>query len=146
MTSCIDLRERFGDRYRVRYEDTGERRRGPAPWLAMIDCRRGHIYPHGGDQLAASTNNRGAVAKRLAALPCCRMVQDGDDGVNVVFDVTNFPTVATVMKPKRRRTLTPAQTAERTERLRKYRFSSASQNDSKGRRRVAGDTAGKVSN
>lgn len=130
--NCIDLKERFGQRCRIRYEDTD--RRGRDPWLAMIDCRHGHIYPHGGDLIGASTNNRGAIAKRLAALACVRVVQDGDDGINVVFNAADFLTVAAVMKPKRRRSLTPAQATERTERLRKYRFSPASQNDFRGRK------------
>lgn len=137
MPTCIDLKERFGQRCRIRYEDNGDRHRGRDPWLAMIDCRHGHIYPQGGDQLAASTDNRGAIARRLAALPCVRVMQDGDDGINVVFDAADFPTVAAVMKPKRRRSLTPDQIAERTERLRQYRFSTASQSDSKPRRRAA---------
>jgi hypothetical protein len=69
---CIDLKERFGQRCRIRYEDTSDRSRARDPWLAMIDCRHGHIYPHGGDQLGDSTNTRGPIAKRLAALPCVR--------------------------------------------------------------------------
>jgi hypothetical protein len=116
MTTCIDLKERFGRRFRLLYEEsyTTENRRGHDPWLLTIVCRHGHIYPHGRDQLAASTNSRGPIAKRLAALPCVRVVQDGDDGINVVFHIDDFTTVAAIMKPKRRRKLTAEHKAKLT--------------------------------
>ena len=127
MWQCIDLKEKFGDHYQVSYDESYEAERGHAgrlhdPWLLTIPCRHGHIYPHGGNYLGASTTNRGPVANRLAALPFVRLVQDGDDGVNVVFDVDDFEAVAAIMKPKRRRQLTTEQRAERVERLRKYQF------------------------
>jgi hypothetical protein len=62
-----------------------------------------------------------------------RVVQDGEDGINVVFDVRHFEEVTEVLKPRRRRRLTPEQLAKRTERLQKYRFSPASQNAGAGR-------------
>src|SRR4029078_10284998 len=97
------------------------------PWLLTIPCRLGHIYVHGGGFLGASTNRRGPVANQLARISGVRVVQDGDDGVNVVFHVDLFTQVAAIMKPKRRRRLSDQQKAERAERLRNYRFSAASQ-------------------
>ena len=140
MSNYIDLKERFGSRYRVTYEpsyaaERGERGRRHDSWLQTIPCQHGHIYPHGGELLGASTNHRGRVANRLAALPCVRIVQDGDDGVNVVFDVAEFETIAAVMKPRHRRRLSPEQVAARTERLQKYEFSPASQNAGAARKR-----------
>jgi hypothetical protein len=131
--SCLDLKVHFGDRFRVIHEesylaDHGEHGRAQDLWLLLIPCRHGHIYPHGGEMLGASTNRRGAVARHITAQPCVSVVQDGDDGVNVVFPMTDFDTVAAIMKPKRRRRLSAEQIAERTERLRKYQFSPASQN------------------
>jgi hypothetical protein len=60
----------------------------------MIVCRHGHIFPYGGDLLGASTNKRGAIAKRLAALSCVQVTQDGDDGINIVFHIGDFDEVA----------------------------------------------------
>jgi hypothetical protein len=108
--------------------ERGGRGRTRDPWLQMIPCRHGHIYPHGGEYLAASTNHRGSIAKRLAASIGVRISQDGDDGINAVFHEMDFDTVAAILKPKRRRRLTPAQIAQRIERLRKYQFSTAGQN------------------
>ena len=119
MTNCIDLQERFGDRYRVAYDESHEADRGPNarthdPWLLTLPCRFGHIYPHGGKLLGASTDHRGPIANRLAALSCVHVVQDGDDGINVAFNVAAFDQVAAVMKPKRRRRLTPEHSAKLT--------------------------------
>jgi len=99
MLTYIDLDAIFGRRFRVCYEksyraERGEDGRRRDPWLLTIPCRHGHIYPHGGQDLAASTTHRGPIAGRLAALPCVRVVQDGDDGVNVVFNVADFDQVA----------------------------------------------------
>jgi hypothetical protein len=87
--------------------------------------------------LAAATNTRGPIARRLAALPCIRAVQDGDDGINLVFHVSDFAKVAAILKPRRKRQLTPEQKADRVARLRKYQFRPASQSDYKPQRRDA---------
>jgi integrase len=58
--------------------------------------------PWGGDTLAACTDKAGSVAKRLKALPYCSVLQDRDDGANVVFPADRFQEVAATMKPRRR--------------------------------------------
>jgi hypothetical protein len=108
VVECVNLRERFGDRYRVGYEesyyaDRGDSARKDDPWLQIVLCQHGHIYPRGGQGLAASTDKRGTVAKRLAALDCTTMLQDVDDGINAAFHVDDFDRVAQLMKPRRRR-------------------------------------------
>jgi hypothetical protein len=127
MATCINLKKRFGDLFQIRHEagDQAERDNGGRlrdPWLFTIPCKHGHIYPHGGDYLVASTDHRGPIANQLAALECGRVIQDGNDGVNVKFHVDDFDHVAAIMKPRRRRRLTPSQRLERAERLRDYRF------------------------
>jgi len=64
--------------------------------------------------LAACTRTAGPVAMRLRSLPFAEVAQDGADGVNVVFPVDRFDEVAAIMKPRRRRVLSP----EARERLR----------------------------
>jgi hypothetical protein len=138
MTVCIDLKAKFGERYQVFREESGQAKRCEGrhydPWLLTIACRHGHIYPHGADYLAVSTNHRARIANRLAALPGVRIVQDGDDGINAIFHVDDFDEVAAIMKPRRRRRLTPGQRTEREERLRKYQFAPAT-HDAGGERR-----------
>jgi len=124
---CVNLKERFGKRFKVRYEesrraDRGDGARLPDPWLMILLCQRGHIFPWGGDRLAASTDSPGATARKLAALPGAILHQDGADGMTVVFDVADFAAVAALMHPRRRRQMTEAQRAAATERLAKYAF------------------------
>lgn len=142
MAQCVNLMNSFGNHYKIKYEESyvaerGEQGRVEDAWLLTIPCKHGEIYPHGGQLLGASTNNRGPIANHLAALSVVRIVQDGDDGVNAVFDVDDFDQVAAVMRPKRRRKLSDEQRAERVERLRDYQFSSASHDAGKNRRRDA---------
>jgi len=111
---CINLRERFGRRYRVEYEESyfaeyGSHARVEDPAYMILLCKYGHIYPAGGNLLAASVDGHPIVANRLGRLPCCRVEQDGDFGeLTVVFDVADFDTVARIMRPRRRRRLSAA--------------------------------------
>ena len=113
---CVNLREDFGRRYRVRYEESyrAEHGRGRTrdPWLMILDCRCGHFLPWGGNLLAASVDGHPNIAGRLRALSCCTVVQDGNFGeLTATFDVADFQIVAKIMKPKkrRRRVMTPEQ-------------------------------------
>ena len=122
---CVNLKREFGETYRVRYEESYYAEYGPTarkedPWLMVIPCRNGCICPAGGRDLVACTNHLGPVANLLKALPFARMVQDGDDGSNVVFDVDHFEEVARIMKPRKRRRLSPEEKAIRTKRLQEY--------------------------
>jgi len=134
---CVNLRERFGGRYRVEYEESyfaqyGPRARVDDPWLQIIPCQRGHIYPWGPSTLAASTNNWGPTARKLAALDFTTVWQDGDDGMTILFPLERFPEVAALMRPKRRRQMTEEQRRAAVERLAKYAFTPARQNAGKG--------------
>jgi hypothetical protein len=81
----------------------GPRARVNDPWLKIIPCRAGHICPWGGSTLAAVTDKAGPTARKLAALPGATLWQDGSDGATVLFDVAEFPRVAQIMHPRRRR-------------------------------------------
>jgi hypothetical protein len=129
---CVNLRERFGRRYRVEYEESYYAERGPGaraddPWLQIIPCRAGHIYPWGPAMLAASTSSRGSTARKLAALPGATLWQDGSDGMTILFPVERFPKVAALMHPKRRRQLSPEQKAKLLEAGAKHRFTDGAQ-------------------
>ena len=125
--TCVDLVERFGDRYRVGYEQSylaehGDRGRADDAWLRIILCQHGHIMPWGGETLAAVTAKAGPVARRLAALRGVTLWQDGSDGATVLFPVTMFEAVAEVMLPRRRRRLSPENRRAAGERLARFRF------------------------
>lgn len=124
MSDCINLRERLGHRFRVAMEEShgkvsGKQGRAGDPWLQIIPCRNGHISPYGGEELAACTKARGQIAKRiLDEVQSAVMWQDGQDGCNIRFHVSDFDAVASVMVPHKRRVGSP----QAAERLSAYRF------------------------
>ena len=126
---CIDLKERFGRRYRIGYDESyhaehGLNARIHDPWLMIVVCKFGRIFPHGGTTLAASVDGYPKVAGRLRRLSCCRVHQDGDFGeLTVVFHVADFPKVAKILRPRRRRQVSPRE----RERLRAMGFKKGSQ-------------------
>ena len=110
MSTPIDLRREFGHRWKIGLDEAA-RGRWTDPWLYMIECRHGEIFPWGDDKLAASTTGPGAVAKRLVRLADVEAVHDGSDGVTVVFPRGRLSSVTGIMKPRRARTASPTQLA-----------------------------------
>lgn len=117
MVTCINLRERFGKRYRVTHDpayagEYGEHGRTEDPWLQLIVGRAGHVFPWGGDTLAASTNRRGPLTLKLAAIEGAKLVQDRTDGATVTFPVDRFAEVARLLRLRTRRRLSPEHKAK----------------------------------
>ncbi len=108
---CVDLKATFGNRYRYEWDAAywAERsvfRAVEAPWLTIIPCKFGKIYPHGGRKLAAYCNAGGAKRKELETLPSVQVVQGGGADcpeVIVTFDVAEIEQMAQVLKPRRPR-------------------------------------------
>lgn len=127
MPTCLNLRETYGDKYRVAYEESyyaehGSGSRADDPWLQIIPCQHGHIGPFCTNRLFASTDRRGPTARALRALDCCEVWMDGDDGLSVMFAPADFKRVAAVMKPKRKRQLSPERRAALIEAGKSNRF------------------------
>lgn len=99
---CVNLCADYGARYVVKFEESRQGRERD-PWLMVLPCKIGHVFPWGGSKLAASVDGYPRLAKRIASLPTARVHQDGDDGTTIVFDVAQFDAVAKIMRPKRRR-------------------------------------------
>jgi hypothetical protein len=141
---CINLKERFGRRYRVQYEESfyaerGERARADDPWLQIIPCQRGHLYPWGPSTMAAATSTRGPTAHRLAAMPYTTIHQDGSDGITVLFPVAKLPEVAGIMGARRRRQPRPLTDAQRAAlAAHAFRPRHATKCDSEAQKAVAG--------
>lgn len=108
------------------------------PYAMLLPCRHGHIYLHGPRTLGAATRRRGAIARRLAALPGVQVVQDGADGINAVFDWSDFDAVAAVMLPRRRRRLSLEHRAKLAESNRQFRFASNRDFEEPGQRDTGG--------
>lgn len=137
---CINLKQRFGKRFKVDYEESyfAERsiRSVEDPWLMVMPCRAGHIFPWGGTRLAfAVDTGHTQLAGIMRRLPCCETVQDGDDGeVNASFDVADFDEVAAIVRPRRRPQLSDEQRDRLREHMLAVRERSATQ---KNRDRIA---------
>ena len=124
--NCINLKERYGDKYRVRHEDWTWGRKSHIssdPWEMVILCKYGHVCPWGGNDLAACTDRSGRIAAQLKRLPFVEVWQDGSDGANVVFDASTLGEVMRIMRPRLRRRLSPEQRAIATARLQALRGS-----------------------
>jgi hypothetical protein len=104
---CVDLREiAKAKRWRWRYEESykAERNadaRGDGRWYVELACRRGTIYPHGGDELAASVSRPAVLRELLALGDDVKVHQRGDLEATVRFPAALLDQVAGVLKPRR---------------------------------------------
>ncbi len=96
---CVNLRQRFGDRYKITFDPALEVRGDP--WMMQIPCRFGTIYPHGGDILAVECDYHPGIAARITALGLYER-QSGHSERTFLFHVDDFAKVAEVVKPRRR--------------------------------------------
>jgi hypothetical protein len=128
MFECVNLIDRFGDKYKIGwdscYNPKGRPKEKLAPWYMTVPCERGTIYPHGDLKLGVMVDYRPITANLLAESGVCELYQDCDREKTFLFDVADFDTVAEIVKPRRKRRLTPEQREKNVERLKKYRFDS----------------------
>lgn len=120
MESCINLLARYGDTYRITHDEAAESRQDP--WMMQIPCRWGTIYPHGNDMLAVTVDYHPGIAKRVAAIPGVKLVQDGDAEKTFLFPAALFDAVACVVLPRWRRKLSVEHKARLAESNLAYRF------------------------
>jgi hypothetical protein len=125
---CINLESRVGSRYRITFDEAynakGKHRDNLDPWYLQIRCRYGCIYPEGGDWLRLDLDHHNQIAGRVAELPGCELVQDGDFEKTIRFPVSQFPQVAAIVHPHRRRQYSEAERAAIKTRLARHHFKS----------------------
>ena len=128
LATCINLLERFGTRFRITFDEAYDpahrQRENLDPWAMQIPCRRGVIYPHGGDVLAVEVDGRPRLASQLREIPGVTELHDGNGEWTFLFPVTMFDTVAAIVLPRVKRRLTDEQKAAARERLAGYQFKS----------------------
>lgn len=126
-STCINLLDRFGDRYRITFDPAYDAKHRPRekldPWMMVIPCRVGEIYPFGGSTLVIEIDGHRRIRGRLARLDCCEGHQDGDDCGSFRFDMSDFDTVAEIVKPYRRPQLSPEEREARRQRMNSVRQS-----------------------
>jgi hypothetical protein len=111
-TPCPDLHVLFGDKYQIALDPAAltraERR---DPWLQVIPCRYGVIYPFGEGLLAVDVDYHPKTATRLAGIPGVRLHQYGDHERTFLIPVELFEEVARVVRPLRKYQSSPRQLA-----------------------------------
>ena len=98
---CINVESRFAG-YRLGYDDPAFRGTSD-PWLKRILCRSGFVAAHGGTELVACTSGKRSKAAQVMRTDMrFRVTQDGDDGINAVFDVKDWRFVFELMGARRK--------------------------------------------
>ena len=122
----INLRDRFGNKYKITfdtcYDPKGRSRDKLDPFMMQIPCQYGTIYPDGKHHLRIDIDHHIPTANRVARLPGCELVMDGDFEKTIRFHIERFDAVAAIVKPKRKRVLSETQRDECARRLRPYHF------------------------
>ena len=121
MSECINLRERFAEKYKTTFDPAYDGRPRNDPWMMQILCKFGTVYPFEGNKLAVEVDYHPKAAQALASLEGVRCHQDGDREKTFVFPVDLFDRVAKIVQPRKRRRLSP----EQTQALAPYAFQSA---------------------
>lgn len=118
MNSCINLKSKFGSKYRITfdqsYESKGIHKKNLDPWYMQIPCRSGTIYPVGGNNLAVEIDYHNGIAKKISTIPGVICTQDGWKEKTYQFDVSLFDQVAELVTPKKKRKVTPMTEEQKT--------------------------------
>lgn len=109
---CVNLLNRFGARYKITfdpaYDPKGRPRDKLDPWMMVIPCERGEIYPYGGNALAIDIEDRPVTAKQVGKLPSTTPHQQGDHFSCMIFNVAYFAEIAKIVKPRKRKLMSEA--------------------------------------
>jgi hypothetical protein len=120
----IDLKKMYGARYKIVLDESADipdQSTADRQWLQQIPAKYGHIYVHGRDSLGAWATGR-IMSGKLAAVPGVRVHQRGSIEVTVVFHPDLFPSVAALLRPRKRRRLSTEQAASGAARLVRFQF------------------------
>ena len=117
---CPNLKELFGDRYRVIVEESHQAERGTEikravdPWLLVIPGKYGHCFPWSDSRLAVSVDGHTRIAKRIAGLAYVLVEQDGDFGeMTASFQCGDFDTIDEIMGFRRKMQLSDTEKERR---------------------------------
>jgi hypothetical protein len=126
---CPNLGELFGDVYRISHDEAAESRNDP--WGMTMNGQLGIVYPFGAGLLAVDVDRHPAAARNVAAIDGVRVYHDGGwrGEMTFVFPVELLPLVAAIVKPRKRRRLSPEQREASIARLAAYKFTASKCNE-----------------
>ena len=125
MTTCINLMERFSQRYRISFDQADDRQRREMTRSSSRYPADGGSSSPTGRYPRVEIDGHQLIVDQLKRLACCRIHQLGDGCATFLFDVADFAKVAGVVLPHRKPQLTEAQKAESVERLKRWQFQAA---------------------
>jgi len=126
METTIDLKAKYGKKYRVQFEEGHMALEKDSVWFQVIPCRNGDIFIYDETRLGGCCN-RVKIAARWGReidgglWPGCEIIQRGDFEIMVAFLPDLFQRVATLLRAKMKRQYTPEQIARMSEHLKKVR-------------------------
>lgn len=101
----INLKELFGNKYRIEHDPAAAYEQGGKrdPWLFIIPCKYGHIYPHSDKLLAVWIDGSNIRKRFMDAFPDLECVNWSDTGEAIfLFPPGIFEGIAKILKPKKR--------------------------------------------
>ena len=98
----IDLKQRFGQRYKIAKDPAAENQRNPDPMYWIMPCKFGEIFPYGGDFLAVMVISS-KIANQMRNWPELEVTQDAEDAVIFKFHVDHFEKVAKRVGAKKKK-------------------------------------------
>ena len=121
--NCIDLKQRFGHRYRVTHDEAAKHERGGLQdrWFQIISCKFGKIYPYGGNKLAfhcQGSKMRGIIKRTFPEFVVVNWTDDEE--AIFVFHVDRLPELAKYIRPRRRRKVSESDKRRLAEMSKKY--------------------------
>lgn len=121
----VNLRETYGDRYRIALDESAYHAEGGKkdPWYFQIPCVFGHLYPYSHSLIAFYCASRIIRNRFHKEHPEIEVRQWADDGEAVfLFAPEQFELAAEYAKPKRKRRISDDQRQRLVEMGREHRF------------------------
>lgn len=109
--NCLDLDKLFGGRFKLSWDESREGM-NKDPFLRVLLCRYGEIYPYGGEYLGLWVKEGcSRIAGMIKNLDFIKeneneSVQDGDGGeLTVLFTLNEFDLISEIVQPRKKRLL-----------------------------------------
>ena len=105
MVKCIDLKKMYGKRFKISLDDAAQYEVNGRndPWMFMIPCKYGHIYPISDEYLGFYCESKNIKTRICREQPDIELVQDADVEGVFKFPPQKMEVIAKYARPKRKR-------------------------------------------
>lgn len=109
----IDLKNRYGKKYKIRFDKSAADMPDPDLMYQIIPCRYGEIYAYDHEYLAAMANSM-RIANEMRSWPELEIILDAGDAVIFKFHVDHFDKVAQKIKARQKYSISDAERERRS--------------------------------